>query len=84
MDGEDYELLRRIKDGERVFKQKDGQAYEDFEQEVLRLLRLRDRGLITMKPEPMRSSRTARSEYQKTGVCELTLEGHQALDRYGR
>ena len=41
MDREDHELLKRIKDGERVFAQKDGQPYEDFEREVLRLLRVR-------------------------------------------
>jgi hypothetical protein len=82
MDREDYEPLKRIKAGERAFAQKDGQPYEDFEREVLRLLRLRDRRLITMKPEPMRSSMTARGEYLKTGICELTLEGHEVLDRY--
>ena len=82
MDREDYELLKRINDGEHLFAQKDGQPYEDFEREVLRLLRMRDRRLITMKPEPMRSSMTARREYLKTGICELTLEGHEAIERY--
>ena len=82
MDQEDYELLKRVKARERVFAKKDGQPYEEFEREVLRLLRLRERGLITMKPEPMRSSMTARGEYLKTGICELTLDGHEALDRH--
>jgi hypothetical protein len=40
MDREDYELLKRVNDGERAFAQKDGQPYEDFEREVQRLLRL--------------------------------------------
>ncbi len=82
MDREDYELLKRIKDGERVFGQKDSQTYEEFEREVLRLLEQRDRRLITMKPEPIRSSMTKRGEYLKTGVCELTLEGDKAIERY--
>lgn len=82
MDRGDHELLKRLNAGERVFKQKDGQPYEDFEREVLRLLRLRDRGLITMMPDPSSASMNGRNEYRASGACDLTLEGHEALDRY--
>jgi hypothetical protein len=82
MNPEDLDLLRRIQEGERVFSQNAGQPYDRFEREVLRLLRLRDQRLITMHPDPLRSSMTARSEYLKTGVCALTLEGHEALERF--
>lgn len=83
MDPEDLDLVRRIQQGERVFKQRGDQPYEDFERQVLRLLHLRERGSITMHPEPMRSSMTARAEYLTTGVCELTLKGHEELERFG-
>ena len=82
MDPRDYELLKRIAGGERMFRQKDGQNYDDFEGEVLRLIRLRDRGLITMKPNPVRSSQTKRSEYLQAGICELTADGRDALEGY--
>jgi hypothetical protein len=84
MDPRDLELLRRIRDGERVFRQREGQSYDQYEEEVQRLLRLRDNGMITMHPEPMRSSMSARREYLLTGNCELTLKGREALERFTR
>lgn len=85
MHPEDLRLLRDIKQaGSRgkAFKQRDGQPYDDFEIEVLRLLELRSQGLISMHPEPIRSS-GGDAQYLKTGMCHLTLKGREALARFG-
>lgn len=59
MHPDDVRLLREVKeakDGRKVFSQREGQPYEAFELEVLRLLELREQRLITMRPDPIRSS----------------------------
>jgi hypothetical protein len=80
---DDLDLLQRIRDGERVFSRDDGEPYNKFELRVLRLLDLRQRHLITMRPDPIRSSQSADRPYIKTGRCGLTLAGQEALARYG-
>jgi hypothetical protein len=75
---EDLRLLREIDEAGargKVFNQRDGQSYEAFE------LRLRSRHLISLHPEPKRSSR-GEGQYLKSGICRLTLEGLEALARF--
>jgi hypothetical protein len=84
MHPEDLRLLREIDArGPRgkTFGQHEGQSYAEFELEVLRLLELRKQGLITMRPEPIPSSRGS-GEYLKTGGCHLTLAGRAAIAGY--
>ena len=84
MHPDDLRLLRELRDvkkGSKVFKQRPDQSCDEFELDVLRLLDLRARDLITMSPEPFRSSR-GDGRYQATGECRLTLQGREALARH--
>lgn len=85
MHPDDLRLLLEIKNapkGFKVFKPRPGQSDNDFDEEVERVIALRRGGLITMRPDPMRSSR-GDGHYLLTGECRLTLEGREALARDG-
>lgn len=81
MHPDDLRLLREIEAAGargKAFAQRQGQSYEDYEIEVLRLLQLQKQDLISMYPEPLRSSR-GDGQIRKTGVCRLTLNGRTAV-----
>ena len=80
MDQIDYELLSRLAAGESVLRPADrtDQARDDFQQTVVRLLSLRDRGWITL-PDG-RLTRSQSGAYLLAGPCSLTDAGRAALE----
>jgi hypothetical protein len=83
MDPRDLELLQQIASGVRQFKPNVGEASDAprWLQQVERLRRLQRSGYIRM-PEPQRYY--GRRGYTQVGPCELTAEGHDALEAFGR
>jgi hypothetical protein len=83
MDARDLELLRRILGGEQSFQPDEGEAADAprWLQVVERLRRLQRRGYLRM-PEPEQYYHEPR--YPDAGPCELTAEGYEALEAFGR
>jgi hypothetical protein len=83
IDPRDHELLRRIAGGEQHFKPEEGEETDSpsWLQRVERLRRLRDRGWIRMN-DPERYYN--QPGYTDAGPCELTADGWDVVERFGR
>ncbi len=84
MDTRDFDLLKRIKTGQQMFKPQDagGQDSDEWSAQVERLLRLRTKTLIRM-PDPRRYQGTGKREgFAMAGPCELTADGRDAIERH--
>ena len=81
MDQTDFELLSRMAAGESVFRPSDrsDEGRAAFQQTVVRLLSLRDRGWITLAEG--RLARSQSGAYLLVGPCSLTDAGRAALEQ---